>query len=295
MLKRVISGAIVAIVAFIFGIIGGAPLAIFLATCSCIAYVEYTTTTQVRQKGHRFNGLQTIGLVTIIGYYILLLLQDKMIPVPDSLKNWADTTVGAFNYYTILLLLVFTVGVIFILGAYIFAYPRFNNNQVANAVFGIIYVGVMLSFVYYLRNLDHGIYLVWIAFIPAWVCDTCAYFVGSAIGKHKLCPNLSPKKSIEGSIGGIVGAGLVGAFVGFLYMHFVSGRMLDLFVFIIVCMVGACASQCGDLAASAVKRNNDVKDYGKIIPGHGGIMDRFDSLIITAPIVYFFMVLFLQL
>ena len=122
---------------------------------------------------------------------------------------------------------------------------------------------------------------MWLVFISAWGSDTCAYLVGILIGKHKVPSTLSPKKTIEGCIGGVVGAGII----GFVYGNILSDIILGI-VFASICMTGSIISQIGDLAASAVKRNMDIKDYGKIIPGHGGIMDRFDSIIFVTPIIY---------
>ena len=160
------------------------------------------------------------------------------------------------------------------------------------AYFSLIYAPVTLSFVYLARHYEGGIYLVWVIFISSWVSDTFAYLVGVMLGKHKLAPVLSPKKSIEGSVGGIVGAVLIGAVYGsFLNSAFGVQYMGGILAFI--GGVGSVISQVGDLAASAIKRNHNIKDYGKLIPGHGGIMDRFDSVIFTAPIIYLLIVLFL--
>ena len=124
----------------------------------------------------------------------------------------------------------------------------------------------------------------------SWINDTCAYFVGRAFGKHKMAPVLSPKKSIEGLIGGIVGAGVFGAVFGILFDKYVDTMNYVPLLFAVVGAVGALPAVIGDLAASAIKRNNDIKDYGKLIPGHGGILDRFDSIIFTAPIIYYLLV-----
>ena len=127
---------------------------------------------------------------------------------------------------------------------------------------------------------------MWFVFLASWGSDTCAYCVGVLIGKHKMTPKLSPKKSIEGAVGGILGAALL--FV--LYTHFVVNQYtmmtLSLPLAAVLGAVGALVSMVGDLAASAVKRDHGIKDYGKLIPGHGGIMDRFDSVIVAAPIVF---------
>ena len=148
------------------------------------------------------------------------------------------------------------------------------------AFFGIVYVGVMLSYIYQTRMLPGGQFHVWLIFLCSWGCDTCAYCVGVLIGKHKMAPVLSPKKSIEGAVGGVAGAVLLGV----IYAFFTKGGMVE---YGIICGVGALISMVGDLAASAIKRNQGIKDYGKLIPGHGGILDRFDSVIFTAPVIYY--------
>ena len=136
---------------------------------------------------------------------------------------------------------------------------------------------------------EKGVYLVFLIFLCSWGCDTCAYCVGKLIGKHKMSPVLSPKKSVEGAIGGVVGTGLltgIYAFVIFKSYTVVIGL-------VIISMVAAVVSMFGDLTASAIKRFYDIKDYGKLIPGHGGILDRFDSVIIVAPIIYYLIYYFL--
>ena len=123
-------------------------------------------------------------------------------------------------------------------------------------------------------------------FLAAWGTDTFAYCTGMLIGKHKMTPLLSPKKTIEGAIGGLVGTALLGVLYGFLIANKLRLDFNPMVIFPIVCVVGGVISMIGDLAASAIKRNFDIKDYGTLIPGHGGILDRFDSIIIVAPIVY---------
>lgn len=162
---------------------------------------------------------------------------------------------------------------------FVMSFPKYSSVRFITTYFAFIYVGVMLSFIYLTRNAENGIYNVWLIFITSWVCDTCAYFSGVALGRHKLAPVLSPKKSIEGAVGGVIGSALVGYLFGCITGHFAVE-------YCIICAAGACLSQFGDLFASAVKRNHDIKDYGKLIPGHGGILDRFDSVIVTAPVIY---------
>ena len=110
------------------------------------------------------------------------------------------------------------------------------------------------------------------------------------IGKHKMAPVLSPKKSVEGGIGGILGAALIGVLYALAINHW-GGAEVSVLTYAIIGAAGGAISQIGDLAASAIKRYHNIKDYGKLIPGHGGILDRFDSVIFTAPIIYYLAIL----
>ena len=159
-------------------------------------------------------------------------------------------------------------------------------DQIMSSFFNVVYAPVMLSCIYLVRTLPYGNYSVWMIFISSWICDTCAYAVGIVIGKHKMVPKLSPKKSIEGAIGGVLGAAIVGGLYGYFVVEPVITEQNVTWVFVLISAAGAVISQIGDLAASAIKRNHDIKDYGKLIPGHGGVMDRFDSVIFTAPMIY---------
>ena len=170
-----------------------------------------------------------------------------------------------------------------LMGVYVVTFPKYKTDEITAPFFGLVYVALMLSFLYQTRMVPiegkNTPIVYFLIFICSWGCDTCAYAVGMLIGKHKMAPILSPKKSIEGGIGGIVGAALLGAIYGMVFD-------LDIRGCVILCAAGGAVSQIGDLAASAIKRNHNIKDYGHLIPGHGGILDRFDSVIFTAPIIY---------
>ena len=152
---------------------------------------------------------------------------------------------------------------------------------------GVVYIPVLFSYVYNTRTYADGKYLAWLILISSWGSDTCAYVVGSLIGKHKIAPVLSPKKSVEGSIGGVLGAALIGGIVGFILSNHFVNIGSPAFTCAVSCGIGSVISQVGDALASAIKRNHNIKDYGNLIPGHGGILDRFDSMIFTAPAVFF--------
>ncbi|MGF6376210.1 phosphatidate cytidylyltransferase [Clostridiales Family XIII bacterium PM5-7] len=171
---------------------------------------------------------------------------------------------------------------------YIFKINERKLEDAMATMLGIIYV-VFFSF-HVTLVAQTGVYsiLIWLVLLSAFATDIFAYFSGYLFGKHKLCPNLSPKKTIEGAVGGTLGSviccGLFGYFV-----------MPELFIHcMVIGLVGAVLSQCGDLTASAYKRKMGIKDYGNLIPGHGGIMDRFDSVLFTAPVVYYYIILVLM-
>lgn len=184
-----------------------------------------------------------------------------------------------YIYLTILTMIALTILVIL--------YPKYSILDVALTLFPILYVSLLFSFIILLRDIEGGSFWVWLIAISAWGCDTFAYFTGKTIGKHKLAPQLSPKKTIEGSIGGIIGAGACGYFYAIIYTHYNAFIARENVVWVVIAvMLGALISQIGDLAASAIKRYFNQKDYGYILPGHGGILDRFDSFLFVAPVIY---------
>lgn len=189
--------------------------------------------------------------------------------------------------------MLFSVGFLLtLLFFYVIKYPNYVIEQLSMVYFSVFYVAVLLSYIYIVRQLESGQYLVWLIFIGAWGSDTCAYAVGKLIGKHKLPSKLSPNKSIEGCMGGIVGAALIGVIYGTVFKEQLTLVTHPQTALAIIGAASSVLSQIGDLTASAIKRNHDIKDYGTLIPGHGGILDRFDSILFTAPIVYFLTLIF---
>ena len=174
-----------------------------------------------------------------------------------------------------------------IFAIYVFTFPKYKTEEISLIFMGVMYIPILFSYVYKTRTFDDGHYLAWLILISSWGSDTCAYAVGSLFGKHKIAPVLSPKKSVEGSIGGVLGAALIGGIFGaILSGHFIS-TLSPVFTCAASCAIGSVISQVGDALASAIKRNHNIKDYGNLIPGHGGILDRFDSMIFTAPAIFF--------
>lgn len=271
--KRIVSGAAVTVLAAAVILAGGTVMAAVLFVVSCIAYQELCRAAGVCGKGKN-NALKLLGWLFALVYYLLLWMPAEGIDLIGKGELWQ----------TMFLLLIGTL--MLMMAVYVLTFPRFRSEQVMAAFFCVIYAPVMLSFIYLTRQMQYGGYVVWLIFISSWVCDTCAYFTGMLLGKHKMAPVLSPKKTIEGAVGGVAGSAVAGALFSFLLAEQEISSADAAWAFAAIGGVGAVISQIGDLAASAIKRNHEVKDYGTCIPGHGGIMDRFDSVIFTAPIIY---------
>ncbi len=272
--KRILSGTAVTILAVLSLLFGGSVLTAVLLIVSCTAYRELCKATRVH-NGNGMDLLETLGYFGIAAYYFLI---------------WQAGEGKGFisSEYMQLSLMLLCIGMLMlIMAVYVLTFPKYRSEQIMAAYFNMIYAPVMLSFIYLTECMENGIYIVWMIFISSWVCDTCAYFTGVTFGKHKMAPVLSPKKSMEGAIGGVAGSTIVGALYAMLVVQRVIPDRNVMIIFAVICGIGAVISQIGDLAASAIKRNHEIKDYGTCIPGHGGIMDRFDSVIFTAPIIYF--------
>lgn len=155
--------------------------------------------------------------------------------------------------------------------------------------FGICYIVFFLSFIALLHGIENGKYLIWFILIAAWGTDTCAYFVGSRFGKHKFT-KISPKKSIEGCIGGTIGAILITIIYTFA-INKLAGLEISYIYISLIGFILSILSQIGDLSASSIKRAMEIKDFGNLIPGHGGMLDRIDSIIFIAPFAYFLLTL----
>lgn len=274
---RLLSGIGLVLVSLGTILYGGLALAGILLLISCLGFLELTKACNIHGEDEekRKNSLEIAGLLAIIAYY-------------------AGLYGGLGNVYLVMIVVLAFIATLFV---YVFSYPKYHSDQVMSAFFSYLYAPVMLSFIYLTRYLEQGFYVVWLIFIASWGCDTCAYCVGMLWGKmfgnHKMAPKLSPKKSIEGAIGGVIGAALLGMLYAEILVQNQAVSQNVIWIFALLCAIGGLISMVGDLAASAIKRNHDIKDYGHCIPGHGGIMDRFDSVIITAPIIYFLTVCFM--
>lgn len=266
MKTRIITALTVFPLFFALIYIGGHYLAATLLVVSLIGLFEFYNAL----KG-RIKPIKSVGAFGAIILYSVLLTNNPG-------KNMH------FMIFIILMMLLFAVMV--------FKYPKYNIMDISCTLLGIVYIPVLMSVIYAIRTLDNGEYLVWFIFLSAWGSDTFAYFVGKFFGKNKMAPKISPKKTIEGLFGGIIGAILISV----AYVYLVEGVFqvsipYMRLIAVLVGIFGAIFGVIGDLSASAIKRNFKIKDYGKILPGHGGILDRFDSILFTAPVVYIIILL----
>lgn len=257
MLTRIIA-ALALLPLFIFILIGGLPLYIAEIVILAIALREF----------YKAFNAKDIHPIQNIGYIFVAYL---------ALKNILNLGIE-YTYIVIFALFIYSITYIL----------RCKNNIVDIAItfFSIFYVAISIDFIVLtINSFEKGTIYVWTIFIVAFLTDTFAYFTGYLFGKHKLIPKVSPKKTIEGSIGGVVGSTIGCIVFGYLFN-------LDMTAMIIIGSIGSVIAQFGDLFASSIKRYVGIKDYGKLIPGHGGVLDRFDSVILVAPFVYYAIILF---
>ena len=255
---RLISGIVLVIIAAFLLVEGSAVLYFGSMAISLIGLYELYRVMKIEKSAPGY-----VGYAAVVAYYWIM---------------------GSREQYVTFLAII---SLMILMTIYVVTFPKYGTEQITVAFFGIFYVGIMFSYLYQVREMPDGKYLVWLIFLSSWGCDTCAYCAGMLLGKHRLAPVLSPKKSIEGAVGGVVGSALLGC----IYAYFFGAKMDEvsnpMVACAVACAIAAVISQIGDLAASAIKRNHNVKDYGNLIPGHGGVLDRFDSMIFTAPAIYF--------
>lgn len=217
--------------------------------------------------------ISILGLLEI--YHVLETLNKRpiyLVGFLGSIGMYLSTLITIIN-----LDLVFTIIIILLLTIFLFS-KKYSLDDIALTFLSILYIPFLLFHIYYLDGTPY----IWIVFLVAFGTDTFAYIIGSLFGKHRLYQEVSPKKSIEGAIGGILGC----VFLVIIYSYIFN--LTPIWLLIVTAIVASIFSQIGDLVASKIKRRANIKDYGKIMLGHGGIMDRFDSIIFASPIIYYF-------
>lgn len=262
MLKRTIT-AVCAMVVFIpvcyFS--GTVVFPITMAIASLIAAYEMTGCIGVR------NNLSVSIPSCIIG---------ALLPLIPWFTD-GDTIKYAFSFFIIYLIVMFTT--------LVFSKGKLDYTLVASNFMGVLYASMSFMCIVLLR--EAGAYLYLLVFIGPWVSDIFAYLCGRLFGKHKLIPEVSPKKTVEGSVGGIIFTAVAFVVYGIIIKtYFNANAVANPIAMALAGAVTSVIAQIGDLTASAIKRRFDIKDYGRIFPGHGGVMDRFDSVLLTAPVLY---------
>ena len=257
MLIRIIAG-LALIPLLIFLIIGGIPLYVAEAILLFMAINEFYKA---------FNHKEIKSIYSISYLFIFYLF------IKNSYNLSSD-------YTEVIIFSLFVYSITYLL--------RVKNNiiDIAITFFVIFYVLLSIDFIVLTRDrIDMGYIYVYTIFLISFATDTFAYFSGYLFGKHKLIPKVSPKKTIEGSIGGMIGSTICCIIFAYIFK-------LNVYHLGFVGFIGSIVAQFGDLFASSIKRFVGIKDYGKLIPGHGGILDRFDSVILVAPFVYYSLVIF---
>ncbi|ONI37774.1 hypothetical protein AN639_09160 [Candidatus Epulonipiscium fishelsonii] len=256
MLIRVLTGIIGAPIAVAIIYKGGLLLYIIGGILVLIGAYEY-----YKVVGVVYNPIKSVAMLSIVVYLL-------------GLNYFENRYISFISIFLVILLII-----------KVLTYPKYTLADIGVTLTGVIYIGEIFSLVLLIRNMPNGFFWVCLIFVSAWGSDTSAYFAGRALGKHKLAPVLSPKKTLEGAIGGVIGAGIMDAiFCG--VMHYLGYWTFSLGWTVLIGCICAVLSQLGDLAASSIKREMGIKDFGSLFPGHGGVLDRFDSILLIVPFVY---------
>ena len=261
--KRVITGAVlIALIILILWI--NIPLVdtIFILLISLMGMYEYN-------KAFKSAGYNVVPIVGYISCFSILLMG---LNIPTDI--------------TILICRIVIPSVLIVTFIYsILSKLKITIIDVAITILSIVYIPFLFSFLKLLLMMENGRVFIWFVIMGAFACDTFAYLIGCKFGKRKLCPDVSPKKTIEGSIAGILGV-VITYIIIYVIARFSLGIYLNIWIIMLMAVVSGIIGQFGDLAASSIKRFCKIKDFGLIMPGHGGILDRCDSIMFVAPIVY---------
>lgn len=210
---------------------------------------------------------------------------DYIFAVMYMATGFFGTETGSRAIYMITILFVMTLLIFSVID-----HKEVNFNDVCASLFLVIYSVVFFIHISFIRHMENGLALVFLAFIGAFLPDTSAYFAGNLFGKHKLIEAVSPNKTVEGAVGAVVGA--VASFLIYGGILSILGYSVHFPRLIVLSLICGVVAQLGDLSASVMKRAYKAKDFGKLIPGHGGLLDRIDSLIFVAPVVYYYITYF---
>lgn len=260
-MKQRIATAIIAGIPLIFlVVIGGIPFIVLSILLALIAASEL-----LRMKNIHY--LSPLGIIGFLLTFIIVMPEKWYNQIFSFFESKSDGLLLA-----LLLLLALTV----------LSKNRISFNEISFVLMGALYAGFGFYFFYLTRTMENGLPIFLFVLFNIWATDSGAYFIGRSFGKRKLWPEISPNKTIEGAIGGILSAVLLSIIFQFVYPLFSTH------VAIVIAIIIAVFGQLGDLVESALKRHYGVKDSGNILPGHGGILDRFDSLLFVLPVLHLF-------
>jgi phosphatidate cytidylyltransferase len=256
--QRIVTGVIAGIVFITFLVLGGYWYSGLILLLSIVGYNEY-----VRMNGHKLYKLSSlVGLAAMI-----------LLVIPWETKDYSfSMNLTGIVWLVMFILLAITVA----------SKNAITIDQISMLLLGTVYIGLGFHYMLTTRIPDHGLFWTILVFVCIWATDSGAYFVGSKLGKHPLWPQISPKKSIEGSLGGIV-ISVIAALVFACY----APERLSFSSAVLIGFVIAVVGQLGDLIQSAYKRVKGIKDTGNLLPGHGGVLDRVDSWLIVFPFIHF--------
>jgi phosphatidate cytidylyltransferase len=250
--KRIITGIIGGAIFLSLVFAGGIGYAILLFLIAMIGFYEWI----------RMNHIHIWNIQSIIGFFFTALYFLPFSRVENHQYEWI-----VLELLSLLFVSVATKN-------------KENVHQISYTLLGSIYIGTALHYMVMTRLLPNGLILTLAILIAIWTTDSAAYFVGRAIGRHKLWPTISPKKTIEGSMGACLFAVL------FVVLLSLGTGKLPISYAAILALTISIVGQIGDLVESAVKRTLDVKDSGQVLPGHGGVLDRFDSMLFVFPVLH---------
>ncbi|WP_075617553.1 phosphatidate cytidylyltransferase [Paenisporosarcina indica] len=259
MKQRIITAVIAAALFIPIVIWGGLPFTLLVYALAAVGLFEI-----LRMKGHSIYSVH--GFITLIALFIIV-----------TPNKWAALLLETTGYTKIELALI---AVLLLLSYTVLVKNRFTFEDAAFSILGALYVGI--GFFYFIETRVAGIDYVIFALVIVWTTDSGAYFTGKKFGKKKLWPDISPNKTVEGFVGGIAYA-----IIAALIFQWISPISSSYFLLVVVTIVVSVFGQIGDLVQSALKRHYNVKDSGNILPGHGGILDRFDSLLFVLPLLHF--------
>ncbi|MGI6765723.1 MAG: phosphatidate cytidylyltransferase [Lentihominibacter sp.] len=279
-------------------VISGLIMLPLLAVVFINGYVLYAATFIIALMAVKefYNGFKAMGIrasypvavVATVCLFVIGVANDVWLRAGNEMSSGWFVLFDKTGYK---LYLMWFFGCILVCLLYMFRVKDIKMEDAMATLVGIFYI-VFFSFHIALISQDSMMnIMVWFVIISAFGTDIMAYFSGYLFGKHKLCPNISPKKTIEGAIGGTLGSVILCVAFGYLFARDIAvWTDSDLVHYIVIGLLGGIVSQLGDLTASVFKRRMGIKDYGNLIPGHGGILDRFDSVLFTGPLVYYYTV-----